>query len=259
MQKISILIPAYNEEERIGKTLKTYSTYFSNLKKQGIIDYQLSIIINGTTDNTEQVVKQSSQKDGAITFINLKQGGKKNAIMKGLQKSLSEGWPLIGFVDADMSTRPEEFYDLIKNIGNNDGIIADRSKKESKTNMSFIRKITHTGFNMVVRSLLLLPYTDTQCGAKVFTNKTVQEIVKNGAQAQWAFDVEVLYNLHKKGYKIKSIPTIWVEEEGSKLNLLKTPFKMFSSIVRLRIVNSFLKPLIKLYDRLPERLKIHNL
>ena len=124
--KISIIIPAHNEEKRIEKTLKRYLEFFKNLKKEKRLDFEVIIVINNTKDKTEEIVKKYCKKYKEISYMNFERRGKGFAIIKGFEDSIKRKNDLIGFVDADMSTSPESFYDLIKNIKDSDGILANR-------------------------------------------------------------------------------------------------------------------------------------
>src|SRR3972149_6124201 len=122
--KISIIIPAYNEEKRIGKTLQAYSKHFNSLAKGKNLDYEILVVINNTTDRTEEIVKKIQKKNKRIKYLNLKQGGKGYAIIEGFKDALKRKNELIGFVDSDMSTPPEEYARLALQMKNYDGIIA---------------------------------------------------------------------------------------------------------------------------------------
>jgi glycosyltransferase involved in cell wall biosynthesis len=259
--KLSIIIPARNEEKRIGETLLTYSSYFEKLRIDGKLDYNMLVVINNTQDKTEEVVKSAGLKNKRINFLTFSRGGKGFAILEGFKHSLkSEDFSFIGFVDSDMATRPEDFYDLVKNIGKFDIVIASRWMDGSiiKIPQSPLRKITSWGFNFLVRGILLLPYSDTQCGAKLFNRKAIKEIISQSISTEWAFDIDILYKLRSKNFKIKEIPTVWEDKKGSVLNLFKTPLKMFSSIIRLRFVHSPFRFIVDAYDRLPDKIKIHR-
>jgi len=261
MERVSIIIPAYNEEERIGKTLEKYLDYFKELKKKKLLGFEIIVVLNACKDNTLIIVKKFL-KNRELKILNFKQGGKGFAIIEGFKESLKDGKNhFIGFVDADMSTAPEEFYNLIKGIGEYDGIIASRWMKNSviKTPQTILRKITSRGFNFLVRSILILPYKDTQCGAKLFKEKSIKNIIKDLKTTRWAFDIDLLYNLKKNGFKLKEVPTVWEDKRESKLSLFKVPFQMFSSVIRLRLIYSPFKFIVKIYDKLPEKMKIHNL
>jgi len=257
--KLSIIIPAYNEEKRIGRTLEEYQRFFGLLRKQKVLDFEIVIVLNACRDNTLKVVKRFADKNKGIIYLDFKTVGKGFAIIEGFKDVLKRDNDLIGFVDADMSTTPKLFYELVDEIGGYDGVIASRWLKESKTRMSLLRKIVSRGFNFIVRSLLLLPHTDTQCGAKLFKKKTIEVIVKNIKITEWAFDVDLLYISKKSGFKIKEVSTVWEDAEGSNINLSIIPIKMFSSIVRLRLIYSPFKFIVRLYDKMPEKIKIHNL
>lgn len=256
--KLSIIIPAYNEEKRIGKTLEGYCKYFRNLKTDGILDFEILVVLNACKDNTLNVVKEFQKKFKEIRFLDFEQGGKGFAIIEGFKEALKKDFELIGFVDADMATPPNAFYGLVRNIGNYGGIIASRSIKGAKTNFTFKRKLTHGGFNFGVRSIFSLPYHDTQCGAKLFKKKVIENVIEELDITQWTFDVNLLYKIKKKNFKIKEIPTIWQDKKGSNVHIIKTTIQMFAGAIRLRIIYSPFKSLIKIYDKLPEKIKIHH-
>ncbi|PIN89531.1 hypothetical protein COU57_06055 [Candidatus Pacearchaeota archaeon CG10_big_fil_rev_8_21_14_0_10_32_14] len=255
--KLYIIIPAYNEEKRIGKTLEEFITFF----KKSNNNFEIITVLNNCKDNTLGVVENKKKVLGHIKILNFSRGGKGFAIKEGFKEAFkfSKDGDLIGFVDADMATSPKSFSDLIFDHKNYDGAIACRHCKNSKSNTSKKRKITSLGFNFITRGILIIPYKDTQCGAKLFTKHAVDEILRNPPIAQWAFDAEILYNLYRKGYRIKQVPTVWEDKTGGSVNLLKTPIQMFFSIIRLRLNNSILKGIVRLYDKLPEKVKIHHL
>lgn len=248
MEKLVIIIPAYNEEKRIAGTLEEYGKFFTNLKKTKKLDSEILVVINNTHDLTEEIVKKYRKKYKIIKYLNFKQGGKGFAIMEGFKEALKDKKnSLIGFVDADMATGPKAFYDLVKNIGDCDGIIASRWIKGSivKTKQTFLRRILSRGFNLITRAMFFMPYRDTQCGAKVFRRRILEQITPELNITQWAFDVNLLYLCRKKGFKIREFPTIWEDKHESKLEIAKIPFQMFSGVLRLRIINSPFEPLAR--------------
>lgn len=258
--KIGIIIPACNEEKRIGNTLEEYGRFFKELKKQNILDFEIIIVINNTKDRTEELVKFYSKKYKEIRYLNFKEGGKGFAIIQGFKDALKRENDLIGFVDADMATYPDAYYDLIKNLSDYDGILASRYVKGSIVNpkQSVQRIIASRVFNLLIRTIFFMNYRDTQCGAKLFRTKTIETIIPDLSITKWAFDVDLLYLLKKNGLKIKEHPTVWRDREYSKVNLKKAGLKMALAIIRLRLINSKLKDIIRFYDKLPEKLKISH-
>tara|TARA_Y100000310_G_scaffold57557_1_gene52821 strand:- start:146 stop:925 length:780 start_codon:yes stop_codon:yes gene_type:complete len=257
---LSIVIPARNEEKRIPPMLEAYGRFFSEKSKEGLKN-EIVVVINNSDDNTLEVVKKFSKRYNNIKYINLDPGGKGFATIMGFKEILNNPESdLIGFVDADMSTRPEDFYDLYKNIGNYSGIIASRWAIGAKVERSMGKWIRSRGFNFLVRSLFLFNYEDTQCGAKIFRKKAIESFVNHIEIPEWAFDVNILYLCKKNGFKIREYPTVWEDKEGSGIDLINVPMRMAGGVVRLRLLNSPFEFIVALYDRLlAKRLKIHNL
>lgn len=251
MKRASITIPAYNEEKRIGKTLEEYSNYFEKLRKQNKIDYEIIIVINNTIDKTEEIVKQYAKKNNRINYLNFKRGGKGFAVIEGFKYALKRNNDLIGFVDADISTSPEEYWRLISSIENYDGIIASRYVKGAQVNpkQTIQRIIVSRIFNMLIRSLLFLPFRDSQCGAKIFKREAIEKTLPFLSMSKWAFDIDLIYTMRKKGFRIKESPTTWSDKNYSTINFLTAGPWMALGVVRLRILNSPIKKFIKIYDK----------
>ena len=238
--KLSIVIPACNEERRIGKTLEEYGKFFKNLKKEKKLDSEILIVINNTDDKTEEIVKKYQRKYKTIKYLKFKQGGKGFAIIEGFKESVRNKSDLIGFVDADMSTSPLAFYDLIEKIGSYDGVIASRYLRGAivTPKQPLARILVSRLGNFIIRSLFMMNYRDTQCGAKLFTDDAVKKVLPKLGLTQWAFDVDLLYKLKKEKRKIKEIPTNWQDDINSGLDLKRASLQVIISIIRLRIINS---------------------
>jgi glycosyltransferase involved in cell wall biosynthesis len=260
MSHTCIIIPAYNEEKRISETLSSYRDYFSKLRKK--IRVEILVVINNTTDRTEDIVRKFSKqsKSVPVKYLNLPEGGKGFAIMSGFKEALKRKYDLIGFVDADLATPPEAFHELILGMKGYDGVIASRWMKGSviKARQNILRRITSRCFNFLVRSILFMRFSDTQCGAKLFRREAIRKTIGRLYITKWAFDVGLLYQMKKSGLKIKEIPTIWQEREGSKISLLKAPVQMFTAIVRIRLINSPFRFIVDSYDILHEKIKLHH-
>ncbi|MCH7568274.1 MAG: glycosyltransferase [Nanoarchaeota archaeon] len=252
MKTISIIIPAHNEEKRIGKTLESYYHYFEALKKNKILDYEILVVINNTRDKTEEIVRSAILKNKKISYLNLEKGGKGYAIIEGFKDALRRDNDLIGFVDADLATSPEAFYDLVKKIDNYDGIIAGRYLRGAviKPKNTFARIMASRVYNILIRSIFLMPYRDTQCGAKLFRHKALEAVINNIGMTKFAFDVELIYKIRKRGLRIKEVPTIWADKGYATINFWQSGPWMALAIIRLRILNSPLRRFIRIYDKL---------
>jgi len=231
---LTIIIPAYNEEDRLGGTLDKYIEYFG----QKNIDFL--IVLNGCTDGTINVVEKYKKKyPNLVSYLDFQEAiGKGGAIREGFKVAEAE---YISFLDADASTSPEEFQKLIDNIDKADGVIASRWKKGSKIiGASFIREVVSIGFIVFVKVLFWMSYVDTQCGAKIFKKEVIKKIVPQMSVNNMTVDVEILYLIKKTGYKIIEIPTIWEDNSdsssalGSPFKLMKTSIGMFITLLKIR-------------------------
>lgn len=256
--RICIVIPAYNEEKRIGNTLEEYAKFFREKKKSKEINQvEFLIVLNGCKDNTLKVVQKYKKRFKEISFLNFQQAGKGFAITEGFKEAIKNNFDFIGFLDADMSTPPNAFYGLIRHIKKSDGIIANRREKQSiiTPKQTLFRRFIGITFNFIVRTLFLFPHKDTQCGAKLFKRESLIKFVDKLGASEWSFDVDLLFYARRTGAKVKSIPTIWADRDGSHVNLRKTPFTMLISVLRLRMVHSPFKILIRMYKALPKKVQ----
>jgi glycosyltransferase involved in cell wall biosynthesis len=231
--KISIIIPAYNEEKRIEKTMRAYHTFFSEKN----ISFELVIVLNGCKDNTLSIVERvrNDLTINTIVIIDMQQAGKGLAIKTGFANALTRDNTLIGFVDADMATAPDAFYDLMINIGNNDGVIASRympGAKITPARPAYKRYGSRIIYEPFVWLLFGLTYYDLQCGAKLFKRAALENITPQLTVTQWAFDVELLYLCKKESYTVKEIPTVWHDQADSKLTL-RGGLRMFGALFKV--------------------------
>jgi glycosyltransferase involved in cell wall biosynthesis len=241
MERISIIIPAWNEEERIEKTLKSYINSF----KKDFTNFEVIVVTDGSEDATPKIVERLSKKYDCIRHVHPDiKLGKGGAIIEGFKLASGD---IIGFVDADCSTPPASIKLLIENLDNCDGVIASRWANGSTVGKKqpFARRVASRTFNLLVRILFGFEFEDTQCGTKFFRKDAIKSVTNELGLTDWAFDIDLLYRLHKKNYLIKEIPIAWNDQTGSKLDLGKTSIKMFFSVIGLRVKTSRLAFLAK--------------
>lgn len=232
--KLSIIIPAYNEEQRLRPALEEYLRFFLPLYGDAV---EILVVVNGSTDQTEQVARATAAGDPRIrVLVEPQRVGKGGAVRIGFAAARGD---LVGFVDADGSTPPQAFKDLVDHIGDAGAIIASRWHRDSIiTPQPLSRRIASRLFNGLVRLLFKLPITDTQCGAKVFTAPAIREVLPKLGMTQWAFDVDLLFHLRRAGYPIKEIATIWNDKAGSRLHVVTASVEVFVALIRLRLLYS---------------------
>ena len=243
--KLSIVIPAYNEEARIRPTLDAYTSYFE--AKYGK-DVEFIVVVNGSRDGTEDIVREVAGRSPQVrSIIEPRAIGKGGAIMRGFEVATGE-W--VGFVDADNATLPEAFDDLVTHIGDAGVIIASRYIPGAKVSprQPLSRRIASRVFNKLIRLLFKLKITDTQCGAKLLRGDAMRAALPHLGLTRWAFDVDLLFQLRRLGYRIAEIPTTWSDRGGSKLKIGRTSLEMFMAICRLRLLYSPFRWIVTIYD-----------
>jgi glycosyltransferase involved in cell wall biosynthesis len=184
--KLSIIIPAHNEESRLGSTLASYTGHF--VGKYGD-NAEVIVVVNASTDATESLVTDFARTCPQVKLVvEPRRVGKGGAVLLGFAKARGA---LVGFVDADGSTPPEAFQDLVDRIGDAGAIIASRWMKGSQVSprQPFSRRLASRVFNTAVRLLFKLRIHDTQCGAKLFTREALDEVGPRLGLTRWAFDV----------------------------------------------------------------------
>lgn len=211
--KLSVVIPAYNEEQRIAKTLANIDSF---LEKQSY-DYEIVVVVNGSKDRTYEIVKQleSTTVQKAVA-VNLAEGGKGNAVKRGILEHASGD--IIMFMDADNATPISEFTKFLPFFDQGyDVVIASREVEPHlmKVKQSFKRQLLGKMSHLLVRIVLLPGIYDTQLGFKAFKKEAAKEIFKRVSILGWAFDMEVLAIARKHGYKIKEVGVEWTEFGGS--------------------------------------------
>lgn len=227
--RISIIIPAYNEEKRIRETLQDYADFFSCKE----IDFEILVMMDGCTDRTPEIVKDIASRHKKIKFINHeKRLGKGSAVLVGFKAVDGD---LISFTDADNSIKPEEFYSLVQHINGYDAVISSRYMKSSVilNRQGGTRRVGSRFFNLMVKFLLGMPFKDTQCGAKVFKKNVIEKILPEMRSRGFEFDAELMWRVKRHGFGILEFPIIWENKPGSTLRPMSTLF-MLLGILRIR-------------------------
>jgi dolichyl-phosphate beta-glucosyltransferase len=231
---LSIVIPAYNEENRIGTSLTKIHSF---LKKQNY-DFEIIIIDDGSKDKTLNLLSKYSQNiHNLIVLRNGRNQGKGFSVKKGVLKSKGD---IILFTDADLSTPIEETDKLIGWIKNGYQIaIGSRALPESQVEMHqrWYRELMGKTFNKIIRVILNLNYHDTQCGFKCFKRDAALEVFQSSKVCRFSFDVELLFIAKKQDIRVKEVPVRWYNSPESKLKIVRDSSKMLWDILKLRFNN----------------------
>ncbi len=242
--ELSILIPAYNEAERIRSTLESYG---KAVEKR---DAEILVIVNGSNDRTENLIREEFlPRYSKLRLVVIPEKvGKGGALMRGISESSGDK---IAFTDADGSTPPDALLVLADLLDSPGIVLGSRWMPDSKIGRKqpLSRRVMSRIFNAYVRRLFGLKVTDTQCGAKVVSREVLTAIIPSVGTTQWAFDVEVLFQIRRAGYPIREVPTEWNDVSGSKVKIFRSSIEMTFALLRLRMINSPFHSLVTLWDR----------
>ena len=225
---LSVVIPAYNEEERLGETLGRISRY---LDSRGMT-YEIIVVDDGSTDGTTKVA-ESHPNPQLVVARNERNLGKGAAVRKGVLQSLGN---LLLICDADLSTPIEDLEKLETHIPPFDLALGSRSIQGSQVEVHqpFYREFMGRSFNLLIRCLGVRGVRDTQCGFKLLRGETARTVFKELSTRGFAFDVELVWLAQRAGLKVQEVGVVWRDSPNSKVRVWIDPLKMLLDIARFR-------------------------
>jgi glycosyltransferase involved in cell wall biosynthesis len=223
---LSVIVPAYNEEKRIERTLMDYS---EGLRASGRA-FELIVVCDGN-DRTAELARPYGT---VLSFSH--RLGKGGGVLEGFKAAKGD---IVGFTDADNSLKVDQFLRLLDEMDRTGAgcVIADRKSKESMIleGQYLFRRFASEVFNfMMSRAIFGLRIRDSQCGGKVFKKAYIDKVAPLMACIGFEFDVELLWRLTKAGCDIKEVPVVWKDDKGSTFSFKYVP-SMFFNLVKVRL------------------------
>jgi dolichyl-phosphate beta-glucosyltransferase len=229
--RLSIVIPAYNEQARLPRTVLETIHWCTNLK----LDFELIIADDGSRDATLELARLFEGSDVRVRALACPHMGKGAAVRMGM---LNARGGAVLFMDADGATRISEILKLLAAIDAGDDVaIGSRVIQcpgEVEVKTPIYRKIIGRVFAFFVNMFAIGGIADTQCGFKMFRREAAQAIFSRQKMAGFAFDVEILFIARRLGLSVTEIPVNWVAQPGSKVNLVTDSMKMLWDITHIR-------------------------
>lgn len=231
MPKYSIIIPAYNEAARLGKTLDRVLPYVASERW----DSEIIVVNDGSRDRTPDLVREYAKANSCLRLVeNPGNHGKGYSVRNGM---LNANGDILLFSDADLSSPIEEAPKLFAALAAGaDVAIGSRwLRPEMQTQrQSLLRQFYGRLYNLILRLLLGLNFKDTQCGFKAFTRGAAQRIFPSQRIERWGFDPELLYLSRKAGLEVVEVPVAWAHVEGTRISPLRDGLRMFGEVLKIR-------------------------
>lgn len=227
----SVVIPAYNESNRIRPTLDEILRYVEEHKW----DVEILVVDDGSRDDTAEIVREYSRAHPQIQLVgNPGNRGKGFSVRNGMMHARGE---ICLFTDADLSSpigEAEKLFTAIRN-GADIAIGSRWLRAELQTERQpLYRQLFGRIFNLLLRLVLGLHYMDTQCGFKAFRRDAARQIFPMQKIERWGFDPEILFLARRRKLRTVEVPVIWAHSEGTRLHPFRDGIRMFGDVMRIR-------------------------
>ncbi|MDW8258256.1 MAG: glycosyltransferase family 2 protein [Gammaproteobacteria bacterium] len=234
---LSIVIPAFNEERRLPKTLNQIIGYLAGSRPNArATNTEILVVDDGSSDATAETVARIARLHPQVGLLrNSGNRGKGYSVRHGMLHAKGE-WIL--FTDADLSAPIEELEKLFRAAEKQEAAVAIGSRALDRkligVHQSWARENAGRVFNLCMRAIVGLNLWDTQCGFKLFRRDAARAVFSRQRLDGFGFDVEALYIAHRLGYKIAEVPVRWNHVEGTKVDLFGDSARMFADLFRIR-------------------------
>jgi len=229
---LSIVIPAFNEEQRLPKTLDRVVAYLQTKPDRA----EVIVVDDGSTDATARVVRDYTQTYAALRLVS--NGGNKGKGFSVRHGMLEAAGDIALFSDADLSTPIEEADKLLAAVRDQgyDAAIGSRAVDRSliEVHQSAIREQAGIFFNRVVRWIMGIDFSDTQCGFKAFRRERSRIIFEQQRIERFGFDPEILFLAKRNGLRVAEVPVRWSHDSATKVNVLADGIRMFVELLLVR-------------------------
>ncbi len=231
---VSLIIPTYNEEKRLKKSLTALTDFIKGPEK----DIEVIIADDGSSDGTIKIAESFRGEIKKLRILELAHRGKGATINSGFREASGD---VVVFTDADFSTPITELPKLLSEIENGyDIVIGSRALDRStvKEHQPFLRELVGRLSNILIRKFAVSGIYDTQCGFKAFRKNSCKDIFEEQTVAGFAFDIELLFLAQREGLKIKEVPVLWYNNPSSSVHAFTDTFLSFLDLLKVRLRHS---------------------
>jgi glycosyltransferase involved in cell wall biosynthesis len=227
----SIIIPAYNESQRLALSLDKILRHIAEQRWQA----EIIVVDDGSTDDTAAIVSDYVRKNPTVRLLrNPGNRGKGYSVRNGMIEARGD---ILLLTDADLSAPISEAQKLFATIAKGaDVAIGSRwmDRTTQTLRQPFYRQVTGRVFNLLLHTILSLPQKDTQCGFKAFSRQAARAIFPSQKVERWGFDAEILFLARRLNFEVAEVPVQWGHDDRSKIHPLRDGFSIVWDMIRVR-------------------------
>lgn len=227
---VDIVIPVLNEAHVLAKSVATARQFLAHSLP---CRWRVVIVDNGSTDGTDHVARALVAAHDDVRFLQLPQRGRGRALRHAWSQSDAD---VMCYTDVDLSTELAALPKLVHSILADGFDLATGSRllPQSRTTRSPKREFISRCYNVFVKGVLWTSFSDAQCGFKAISREAMLDLVPSVRDQGWFFDTEILVLAEKGGYRIADIPVTWIEDDDSRVKIVKTAWDDIKGVLRLR-------------------------
>lgn len=228
--ELTVVVPAYNEEARLPRTLDRIRDYLDKAHPSS----EIVVVDDGSSDRTAKVVRSLEAKIPEVRLVlNERNRGKGYSVRAGMLAARGE---VSLFTDADLSAPIEEVEKLLVALRSADIAIGSRALDRSliQVHESRPRELAGVLFNLIVRGTTGLPFKDTQCGFKAFRTDRTRVIFQEQTIEGFGFDPEILFLALRRGLRVVEVPVLWAHDSRTKVHMTRDSLRMFAALWQIR-------------------------
>lgn len=227
---VDVVIPVLNEAHVLETSVTTVRAF---LDEHFSYRWRVVIVDNGSTDGTREVAERLAALHDDVVFHHLAIRGRGSALRHAWTRSNAD---VVCYTDVDLSTELAALPRIVDAIlvEGYDLATGSRLMRASRTQRSFKREVISRAYNLLVKAVLLTSFSDAQCGFKAVSREVVDRVVPEIRDRSWFFDTELLVLAEKWGYRIKDVPVLWIEDDDSRVRIIRTAWDDIKGVCRVR-------------------------
>ena len=228
--RVDIVIPVLNEAHVLERSVEKLQAF---LEASFPYDWRIAIADNGSTDDTLAIAETLSVERARVYCLHLRQAGRGRALRFAWSNSDADA---MCYMDVDQSTDLSELPKLIDALsaGGYDLAVGSRLLPESRVRRSWKREMVSRLYNLFLKAVLGVSFSDAQCGFKAITREAATSLVPRVEDDSWFFDTELLVLAEREGRAIADLPVVWSEDDDSRVKILPTAWEDIKGVMRLR-------------------------